>query len=66
DATAPIPGPPLLSQDFSSKYYNVYNYTQFVRLINTAFQTTCTDLCTKVPVGDASPLFCNCCALYRL
>ena len=57
DATAPIPDPPLLSQYFSSKYYNVYNYTHFVRLINTAFQTAFTDLCTKVPVGDTSPLF---------
>ncbi|MFM7987877.1 MAG: phage minor capsid protein [Candidatus Fonsibacter sp.] len=30
DATAPIPDPPLLSQDFSSKYYNLYNYTHLV------------------------------------
>ncbi|MFM7990388.1 MAG: phage minor capsid protein, partial [Candidatus Fonsibacter sp.] len=40
DATGPIPDPPLLSQGFSSKYYNVYNYTHFVRLVNTAFRTS--------------------------
>jgi hypothetical protein len=54
DATAPIPDPPLLNQDFSSKYYYVYNYTHFVRLVNSALLA---DWYTQVPVGDASPLF---------
>jgi len=57
DATAPIPDPPLLKQDFSSKYYYVYNYTHFVRLANSALQEAFADLYTQVPVGDASPLF---------
>jgi hypothetical protein len=57
DATAPIPDPPLLKQDFSRKYYYVYNYTHFVRLVNTALQEAFADLYTQVPVGDASPLF---------
>ena len=57
DATAPIPDPPLLNQDFSSKYYYVYNYTYFVRLVNSALQEAFADLYNQVPVGDASPLF---------
>jgi len=57
DATAPIPDPPLLKQDFSSKYYYVYNYTHFVRLVNTALQEAFAALYTQAPVGDASPLF---------
>ena len=57
DKTAPIPAPPLLKHDFSSKYDYVYNYTNFVRLVNVALQSAFTDLCTQVPTGAPSPLF---------
>ncbi|MFM7989290.1 MAG: hypothetical protein ACKPKO_59250, partial [Candidatus Fonsibacter sp.] len=28
--TAPLPAPPLVQQDISSKYYYVYNYSNFI------------------------------------
>ena len=55
DATAPIPAPPLSQQDFSSKFYCVYNYTHVVRLVNIALETAFATLCDKVPTDDASP-----------
>ena len=33
DETAPLPQPPIVKQDLSSKYYYVYNYNNFVGLI---------------------------------
>ena len=44
DKTAPFPAPPNNIQDFSSKYYNVYNYKHFIDMINAAFRTTCKHL----------------------
>ena len=57
DKPAPIPAPPLLKQDFSSKYYYVYNYSHFVGLVNSAFQAAYADLANQAPPGDSRPLF---------
>jgi hypothetical protein len=57
DKTAPIPAPPLLKQDFSSKYYYVYNYTHFVQLLNATLELAFAELSDKMPgTSDASPL----------
>jgi hypothetical protein len=39
DYTAPVPAPPLIQQDISSKYYYVYNYSYFVEMVNAALRT---------------------------
>ena len=39
DNTAPVPAPPLIQQDISSKYYYVYNYSHFVEMVNAALRT---------------------------
>ncbi|MFM7987779.1 MAG: phage minor capsid protein, partial [Candidatus Fonsibacter sp.] len=39
DNTAPLPAPPLIHQDISSKYYYVYNYSHFVEMVNRALRT---------------------------
>ena len=36
--------PPLLKQDFSNSYYEIYSYQYFINLLNTAFQTCYTAL----------------------
>ena len=36
DMTAPLPPPPITSQDLSTNYYNVYNYQHFILLVNQA------------------------------
>ena len=57
DATAPIPAPPSLKQDFSSKYYYVYRYTHVVQLMNTTLELAFAQLSDKMPgTSDASPL----------
>ena len=44
DNTAPVPAPPLIQQDISSKYYYVYNYSHFVEMVNAALKTAFLDL----------------------
>ena len=39
DNTAPVPAPPLIQQDISSKYYYVYIYSNFVEMVNAALRT---------------------------
>ena len=39
DNTAPVPAPPLIQQDISSKYYYVYNYSHFIEMVNAALST---------------------------
>ncbi|MFM7985883.1 MAG: phage minor capsid protein, partial [Candidatus Fonsibacter sp.] len=40
DNTAPLPAPPLIQQDISSKYYYVYNYSHFIEMVKRALRTT--------------------------
>ena len=44
DNTGPIPAPPLIQQDISSKYYYVYNYSHFIEMVNAALQTAFDEL----------------------
>ena len=39
DNTAPVPAPPLIQQDISSKYYYVYNYSKFIEMVNATLRT---------------------------
>ena len=39
DNTAPVPAPPLTTQDISSTYYYVFNYSNFVEMVNAALRT---------------------------
>ena len=56
DNTAPLPAPPLIQQDISSKYYYVYNYRHFIEMVNAALQTAFEDLRTLVtPVTFDQP-----------
>ena len=48
DYTAPVPAPPLIQQDISSKYYYVYNYSHFVEMVNEALRDAFLDLRTAV------------------
>ena len=48
DNTAPVPAPPLIQQDISSKYYYVYNYSHFVEMVNEALRDAFLDLRTAV------------------
>ena len=48
DNTAPVPAPPLIQQDISSKYYYVYNYSHFVEMVNAALKTAWLALRTAV------------------
>ena len=57
DKTAPLPPPPYFKQDFSSKYYYIYNYRHFTDMINTALSTSFANLRDALPnIGDVSPL----------
>ncbi|MFM7983998.1 MAG: phage minor capsid protein [Candidatus Fonsibacter sp.] len=38
DNTAPLPAPPLIQQDISSKYYYVYNYSHAIEMVNRALR----------------------------
>ena len=59
DKTAPIPAPPLLQQDFSSKYYYVYNYSHFVGLVNSAFHANLRRRSQSSASGRRKPIVCN-------
>ena len=39
DRTAPLPLPPMTAQDISSTYYYVFNYSNFIEMVNAAFKT---------------------------
>jgi hypothetical protein len=57
DKTAPLPPPPYVKQDFSIKYYYIYNYRHFVDMINTALSTSFENLRDALPkIGGASPI----------
>ena len=48
--------PPLLNQDFSNSYYEIYSYNYFINLINTTFQNAYNGLKALVIAGgDALP-----------
>ena len=48
--------PPLLNQDFSNSYYEIYSYQYFINLINTTFNTAFNGLKALVIAGgDALP-----------
>ena len=52
----PSPAPPITNQDNTSRYYWMYNYQEFVNLINTALQTAFNNLnATIVGLGGALP-----------
>ena len=57
DLTQPIPNPPLTSQDLTSKYYYVYSYQQWVRMVNTAFTDCFAGLLALTPLPTANPPF---------
>ncbi|MFM7983590.1 MAG: phage minor capsid protein, partial [Candidatus Fonsibacter sp.] len=42
--TDPLPAPPLIQQDISSKYYYVYNYSYFIEIVNRALRIALFDL----------------------
>ena len=44
DNTAPVPAPPLIQQDISSKYYYVYNYSHFIEMVNATLKSALLDL----------------------
>jgi len=46
DSLAELPASPLIKQDFSTGYYNVYTIQFFVNLINNALRRLCEDLFT--------------------
>jgi hypothetical protein len=48
DNTAPVPASPLTTQDISSTYYYVFNYSHFVEMVNAALKTAFNDLRTLV------------------
>ena len=57
DKTSPLPSPPYVKQDFSSKYYYIYNYRHFIDMINTALNTSFANLRDALPkIGAASPI----------
>ena len=57
DLTQPIPNPPLTSQDLTSKYYYVFSYQQWIRMINTAFTDCFAGLLALTPLPTANPPF---------
>lgn len=51
DKSAPVPLPFVVSQDMSSKYYYVYSYQHFIKLINEAFRLAFVGLDALVTAG---------------
>ena len=55
---ATLPKPPLISQDLSNSYYELYSYTYFIGLINTAFQTAYNSLLSQTGLpSTVAPYF---------
>lgn len=55
---ATLPNPPLISQDLSNSYYELYSYTYFIGLINTAFQTAYNSLLSQTGLpSTVAPYF---------
>ena len=55
DITQPIPNPPNVSLDVSSRYYYIYSYQGFLSMINTALATTLVDLNALTATGETVP-----------
>jgi hypothetical protein len=51
DKSAPVANPPLVSQDMSTKYYYVYSYQHFIKLLNQAFDLAYAGLNALVIAG---------------
>lgn len=55
---ATLPNPPLINQDLSNSYYDLYSYTYFIGLINTAFQTAYNSLLSQTALpSTVAPYF---------
>ena len=46
-----LPSPPLVTVDYSSTYYDIYSYQNFINMINTAFQSCYAGLTTVAGAG---------------
>ena len=58
DLTAPTPAPPISKQDLSSTYYYIYNYGNFINMVNTALQTAFATLRAFNPGVFENPSVC--------
>lgn len=53
-----LPKPPLLNQDLSNSYYEIYSYSYFIGLVNTAFQSAYNSLLSQVALpSTVAPYF---------
>jgi hypothetical protein len=57
DNSQPIPSPPLQAQDLTSKYYYIYSYQQWVRMVNKAFEDCRAGLASLVALPTPNPPF---------
>lgn len=55
DATQPLASKPLLIQDFSSDYYNVYNYQSFTKQINKCIYDVWLLLVNQASISSSTP-----------
>ena len=46
-----LPSPPLVTVDYSSTYYDIYSYQNFINMINTAFQSCYAGLSSVAGAG---------------
>jgi hypothetical protein len=51
DLSTNLPNPPLITQDMSNKYYYVYSYQHFIKIINKAFDLAMIGLNALVVAG---------------
>jgi hypothetical protein len=52
---AQVPPPPLLNQDVSNGYYEIYSYTYFINLLNNALASAYTTLAGQVALPSTVP-----------
>ena len=50
--TAQLPSAPTTVQDFSTDYYYIYNYQDWIGMVNTAFQTAFANLITNLKTAS--------------
>ena len=50
--TAQVPSVPTTSQDLTTDYYYIYNYQDWIGMVNTAFQTAFSNLLAKLTTAS--------------
>ena len=57
--TAQLPSAPTTVQDFSTDYYYIYNYQDWIGMVNTAFQTAFTNLTANLTTASIFNIYTN-------